>query len=302
MISALLVISFMITLTACSREETVTPDAQVTDISSSSPDCIIGGKNIYFVSPEAKKEWYEPLAKLLSNVYVPYGEHGEILGYEATTDPNAPVIPDCYECGLLDVTNDGVPELLVSPYGFSGSSGNETYFVYNIYSGQKLGELTGGNGQSWCVYYNTEHDSLKLYGRYWLREGWDVRYRYIKTVNYFESTMECSESCYLNMSQVIIAEPTDVEDNDSDDIYFEEAWTESYTSTGYYIWCDEATLDDYYAEYDHYLNTCLRIPETELVLFTWDDVCDDNDSYITKGKKMASALISSEQEFVMKIS
>ena len=98
----------------CKKEIT---DGDV-DINQETAKYIIKGKEIVFVDDELKKEWKEPLAKLLSNVLVPYGEHGEIMGYEAAVDPNAPTIPGSLECGLLDITRDGIPGLSVWIFWF----------------------------------------------------------------------------------------------------------------------------------------------------------------------------------------
>lgn len=291
-LSAILLLS----IGCSSKNENTTENNQ--NVESSDADYIINGRKFYFVDDETKKEWKEPLAKLLSNVLVPYGEHGDILGYEATIDSKAPVIPQCYECGLLDITMDGVPELLVHPSGYFGSSGTATYFVYNIYSGQKLGEIDGGNGQSWCFFYNTEYDDLDLVGQYWLRGGWEWRDRYITEVFYDESVMECFEVQRFHTSHEITGEQRDIVDEDPDDGVYTATWIESYPSTTYYVNRQEVYLDDYYAEYNQFIMTRIRIPETELILYSWDDVSDDEDDYATKGTKMAEALISSEQEFI----
>ena len=297
---ALILLSMVIlSFVGCTQKENDIDSDSDINARASVPNCKINGREFYFVSDEAKQEWKEPLAKLLSNVLIPYGEHGEILGYEATIDPKAPVIPQCYECGLLDITMDGVPELLVHPFGYFGSSGTATYFVYNIYSGQKLGEIDGGNGQSWCLYYNTEYDSVDLIGQYWLRGGWAWRDRYITEVYYDESIMECFEAQQFRTSHEITGEQTDIVDEDPDDMFYTATWVESYPSTTYYVNRQEVYHDDYYAEYNHFVKTCIRIPETELILISWDDVSDDEDDYTTKGTKMAEALVTSEQEFIL---
>ena len=290
----------LLTVGGCGSGGSMSHDDGVQIDEASEADCIIGGREFCFVSDEAKQEWKEPLAKLLSNVLIPYGENGDIMGYKATADPHAPAIPQCYRCGLLDVTMDGVPELLVHPFGYFGSSGTETYFVYNIYSGQKLGEIDGGNGQSWCVYYDTENDDLDLVGQYWLRGGWAWRDRYITKVFYDESTMECSEVQHFHTSHEIAGEKTDIVDQDPDDMFYTATWVESYPSTTYYVHGKEVYLDDYYAEYGHFIKTCIRIPETELLMFGWDQVAEGEEDYAVKGAKMAEALITSEQEFVLR--
>lgn len=302
LIALFLSVLVLLSLAGCSSNiENSTGEEDNKTIEASAPDCIINGRDLYFVDAETKKEWKEPLAKLLSNVLIPYGEHGEILGYEATIDFKLPVIPQCYECGLLDITMDGVPELLVHPYGYHGSSGTATYFVYNIYSGQKLGEIDGGNGQSWCFYYNTEYDSINLIGQYWLRGGWDWRERYITEAWYDEASMGCFEIQHFRTTHEITGEQTDIVDEDPDDMFYTATWIESYPNTTYYVGHQEAYLDDYYAEYNEFIMTHIRIPETELILFGWDDVSTDEDDYVTKGAKMAEALISSDQEFIKPI-
>ena len=260
------------------------------------PDSIINGKEIYFIEDSERAKWVEPLSRLLANVMVPYGENGEILGYKATVDEQAPSIPQCYECGLLDVTGDGVPELLVHPFGFFGSSGTATYFAYNIFSGQKVGEINGGNGQSWCFYLDVETNAPKLIGHYWLRGGWQVRSRYVKTVYYEDSVSECMETTCFHTYHEIDAEQTNIKDIDGD--IYEATWVESYPKTEYYVGSREVYLDEYYAEYESFLTSKVRINETELVLIGWDDVSNEEDDYPTKAKKMANALVLSEQEFL----
>ncbi len=256
---------------------------------------VIHGKTFHFANDRQRQEWEEPLAKLLSNVLVPYGEHGEIMGTQAAIDPNAPSIPASYTCGLLDITGDGVPELLVHPLGYGGSAGNATYFIYDIYSGQELGSIDGGHEGAWCVYYDTEAEGLQLIGQYWWRYGWPERDRFIKKVKYDPELQQYTEDAYFRTYHVIDAvweEAADADPNQS------VGWVESYPSTTFYLHGQEVSMDDYYTEYDRFVKTCIRIPETELVLFYWDDVSDDEDSYEEKGRKMAHALISSEQEFI----
>ena len=298
-LAVLCVSVLLLSVIGCSESnQNMSGSDETQNINSAGADCIINGRSFSFVGDEAKKEWKQPLAKLLSNIIVPYGENGDILGYEVTTDPHAPAIPQCYRCGLLDVNEDGVPELLVHPYGYGGSSGNATYFVYNIFTGQKLGEIDGGNGQSWCYYYDTEYDDFDLIGQYWLRGGWEWRDRYITEVFYQESIMECMESQLFHTAHEIAGEQTDIQDENPDDIFYTATWNEWYPSTEYYVSGQAACLDDYYAAYENFVTTHVRISETELILFTWGDVSNDDDDYITKGEKMAEALISSEQKFI----
>ncbi|MBO5415227.1 MAG: hypothetical protein J6A83_01180 [Clostridia bacterium] len=292
--------ALLITCAGCRVNNTSDGEAELTKASSTEEkcDCIIAGKKIYFVDDSQKREWRAPLAKLLSNVLVPYGENGEIGGYEASVDPKAPTIPQSYACGLLDITMDGVPELLVHPFGYHGSSGTVTYFVYNIYSGQCLGEIDSGRDELWSFYYYSESDELRLVGQYWLRYGWPSRDRFIDTVGYDEGYNECYSMSYFKTSHEIYGEQTDIVDEDPDDMFYSATWVESYPDTTYYLHNREVYLDDYYAEYNSFVRNCIPISETALTVIWWGDVSEDEDDYATKGRKMADALLASEQEFI----
>lgn len=263
-------------------------------------DCIIDGKEIFFVDDTVKKEWKAPLTKLLSNVLISYfdftGDIGsEYIDYRATVDPNEPTIPECYDCGLLDITRDGIPELLVSPYGYSGSSLRKTYFIYDIYTGEKLGSIFGGADQSWCEYLYLETGNIDLTGQYWTRCGCDQRDRYITTVDFCEETNEYQEYIYLHTFHQIASETTDIVDEDPDDGIYQATWIESYSGTIYYIFDEETSLDQYF---DQFVQSCIKIPETELILIAWEDVREDSGDYPVRGEKMAAALISSKQEYI----
>jgi len=267
---------------------------------SPAADCVINGRGFYFVKDEVRQTWTEPLAKLLSNVRVPYGDgRGDILGYQASMDPHAPVIPQSYSCGLLDVTGDGIPELLVFPEGFTGSSGTATYYVYNFYSGQKLGSIEGGMGQSICFYYNTASDDLDLVGEYWIQSGWSWRGRFTDKIYYDDMLMECWSSNYLFIEHDIDNEKIDVVEEASDELSGTEAWLEIYPNTEYYVNGSAVSLDKYYSEYERFVRESIRIPETELILFAWRDVADSEDDYAVRGRKMAEALVNSRQEFLL---
>lgn len=266
-------------------------DVKDKDTYSLSEDCIINGRKITFIDHSDKTDWIEPLAKLLANQSLPYGEHGELIGYKVTIDPDAPSIPPCYACGLFDITMDGVPELLVHPLGYFGSSGTSTYFIYDIYTGDMIGEINGGNAESWCVYYDTNADDCIIVGQYWLRYGWPERNRYLLTVEYDQEINKYCELEYLRSNHMIEAEK--VSENEET-----EYWEEYYPDTSYYIYGKETSLDSYCEELDRFTASCVRIAETELIMIGWGSVTGENDDYVTKGRKMANALISSDQELI----
>lgn len=253
----------------------------------------INGRQIYFVNDEARKEWVEPLKKLLSNVYVDCNSV-DGNGNEPSTDPNAPAIVDGYSCGLLDITSDGVPELLVHPLGCFGSSGTATYFIYDIYTGQYIGEIDDGLGLlPWCEYYYTQTDEFQLVGQYWLRYGWPARDRFIYVTKYNEEKGQYGQKSYFRTYHEVEHKET-ISTEDEDMIIV----TEIYPETCYYVYGKIATIDEYYDEFEWFTQNCIRIRETELKLFRWEDVTEDGDDYVTRGEKMAEALVSSDQEFI----
>ena len=255
--------------------------------SGAEADCVVNGSRIWFADEQQRQAWQQPLAELLSRV----SEWDDRADFEEILDPDAPALPQSYRCGLLDVTGDQTPELLVHPRGFHGSSGTATYFVYDLYSGQKLGELDGGNGQSWCVYYEVASGQLRLMGQYWLRGGWTWRERYLNEAVYDAATGECREVSYLRTEHEIAWAEMDAD-------AAAEGVAEAYPATAYYVYGKAVCLDEYYAEYEQFLQAFVRIPETELVLIDWSDVTDEGDDAFAKGEKMAEALLGSGQAFI----
>lgn len=244
-----------------------------------------------FVTDAEKESWTRPLADLLSNVLIPCGEGGELPGHNASADNATPGIPQSYSCGLLDVTADGVPELLVFPLGGGGSSGNAYYQIFDIFTGQEIGDMSGGHADAWCYYYNTETEEAQLYGQYQWRIGWDGRVRFLDQMailaedGRYESISYLRTEHYFHHIQRVASDGT---------IVLEEA----YADTKYYFNDERVFMDDFYQEYDHFVETCIRIPETALILFSWDDVSAEEDSDPEKGQKMAYALTHSEQAFL----
>ena len=257
---------------------------------SNGPDCIINQKNIDFLETEQKQAWEKPLAKLLSNVLIPYGEGGEILG-EKPVDPDSPAIPMSYACGLMDVNTDGIPELLIHPYGYFGSSGCVTYFAYDIYTGEKMGTIDSGNSESLCVYYQTETDEFLLISQYWLRGGWSARSRYVDKIGFRSDGSD--NSGYVNTPYLQTHHAIDALAETPDE------WVEVYPETLYYVNAQKTDLDTYYAEYDGFIRNCNPISETSFQTIRWEEVCEDGDSYEEKGRKMAKALINTDQRFVV---
>ena len=86
------------------------------------------------------------LIGLLENEERPYYEEEAYAGARAP-DPDKPSIPEALHFALADLTLDGQDELLVAMAGYSGSSMNATYAVYDVMTGERLGELVGSISQ-----------------------------------------------------------------------------------------------------------------------------------------------------------
>ncbi|MBQ8432372.1 MAG: hypothetical protein IJX28_05765 [Clostridia bacterium] len=282
MILGILLSCLCLGLSACGKNGTSS------DAAPSPEYCVIQGQTISFLTDEKKESLRAPLEKLLANQEIEvYSEdaRGELLGFQVP-DPLAPSIPPGYRCGLLDITGDGIPELLVHPRGYYGSSGTSTYFIYDIPTGKKIGSIDGGNDESWCTYYNVTTGECAMVGQYWLRFGWASRMRFLGFVEYNAESGLYYDGSFLS-SQYDIAH--------SDPLTGEEI----YPDTRYFIHGKKVYLDDYYSELDRFTREWIRIPETALQLIDWDDVCSSEEEQTIRAAKMAEALLGSTQEFVV---
>lgn len=292
--SALLLVAMILATLGCT--------AQKDEFSSVRESCVVGGKEFFFIDEATKQEWIEPLSRLLSNELLPYGEKGDILGYKASVDPKLPVLPQNLRCGLLDVTNDGTPELLVQPFGSFGSSGIAEYFAYNIYTGQKIGKLEDGMGESWCFYYNTEGDYLDLCAQYWHRIGAFGYEYYMHESSYDEAYMEIYDLERLHASYSIqgFADAPEVDYiNPPKNSLYDDSFIENCFEIDYYVGPNLVEAEEFLAKCDDISSTLIKIPETALVLISWSDISDDDDDSASRAKRMANALVSTEQKFII---
>jgi hypothetical protein len=255
---------------------------------SKKADCyVINGKTIYFLSNEEKELLREPLIRLLANeTYAVYNEEsvkGELLGYEIP-DPSYPTIPEIYRCGLYDVTGDGLPELLVHPRGYSGSSGAMTYFVYDIMTGNALGEIDSGDRESWCLYYDIQTEALRTIGSYWRRCGWSEQTYRMAILKYCADDEICMTESYLAID-FQIDRPL------SSDGVFEEL----YPNTYYERYGFRVDLNTYYGELEEFYRNDIRISGTELQM---TNRINEKDRFV-RAEQMADCLLGSSQKFVL---
>lgn len=261
---------------ACTRSETAPRDPV---------GCVINGTEISFVGEPVKKTWEEPLVRLLTKSLTAESEDG-FFDARSILDSENSIVPPGYCYGLLDVTTDGVPELLIHPYGYGGSAGNATYFIFDIHSQQCLGSIDGGQDGTWCTYLHKETGELTWMARFWWRYGWAERERFIKKLEYDPALQQYTDAKYLCIYHGV---ESGLADSAADCV----------TESRFYLSGQEVFMEEYYAEYDRFLQNWIPVPETELVLFGWGDVSSIEDSGQTKAKKMAQALIGSEQEFIL---
>lgn len=251
----------------------------------------INGKNFYHVTDKEKLAWKDPLIRLMEKAFLLREEQTDSPDFEWTIQKDESAIAMSYGCGLLDITMDGVPELLVHPFGYFGSSGTTTYFIYDIVRGKYLGQFDGGNAESFCFYYDINSENIKLIGHYWLRCGWDYRDHFLTKISFDPQKENCKDETYLSSSHEIVIEQKESSEDGT------EIYMETLVCSNYSIYDQPVELDLYDAEYRSFEKTHIRIPETELLIIRWDDVADGEKNSL-KIKQMAEALLNSDQTFL----
>ena len=260
-LSALLIISTL--LTACGKEKA--PEPSVPENKDVAPD------EITYVTSDQKEAWRKPLEKLLANV-------GDT--FNAAEDPDYDdilSIPKGYDCGLLDVNFDSIPEVVINFGG--GTAGNATYSIYDLYTGREIGFFDGAIQDAWCVYYDTAAKTLCHMSEFKLREGWDKSHHVLARLNYQLEENEYHGQWHLWRTEVV--------DQSGDLLY-----------CNYKLDGKAATAEAYAAAHAAFQQNCQMQNGTRMVLISWSDVSDSEDDAKTRGRKMAEALLSSEQAFI----
>ena len=260
---------------SCVKEEYLpTPESM-----SEHDFCRINGEDIYFATTEDIAELREPLIKLLSNRVERVESDG--WGYDRVVpNPSEPSIAECYACGLFDVTADGIPELLIHPRGFEGSSGGVDYYVYDIKTGEKITEISSGHG-SICLYFDTVRKIFAMVDRSGTQGGIYTQYTDLTVRTFNPEIGRYAVEVYLAAHYELELPP------------------EKYNTVEYEINGSPASWFDYYSLYNQVYDDYVRIYETELILINWSDVSSDEDSRPVAAEKMADALLKSEQKFVI---
>ncbi len=248
----------------------------------------VGDTSVSFLSERELKKLEKPLVKLLANERALYGTRGEIEGYRAA-DPASPSISKGHSAGLFDITGDGTPELLIFPYGGGGSSGLEYYEIYDVLSGEQLGDVTG-NGGSWCHWLDREGERLIPLAEIWSRCGWSGRGQAYATLRYDAEGDQWESEELMSVSYLI-----DMERKETNGEI--EVLGEIYPSTSYYLNGEKTSLDQFHRARLQLFEPLVCLPETRLTMLWWSDVCSEEEDAATRAEKMAEALLSSGQKF-----
>lgn len=248
--------------------------------------CLINGVKLNFISSKEKEELRIPLEKLIM----------EALALEPVTDSffdsvkvfsaDSPTIIPGIRYGLLDVNFDAVPELIVEPYGYTGSSGTATYSVFDVKSGKNVGVIHSGQ-DDWCVYLDITTNSLVTMGDYMTRCGWSEQSYNCDIIEFDEKQGVCLTRSLMGSYHSFIGS--------ADDLYVNEQW-----SSVYYINGERSGVESYLFNAQEMRENYIRIPETMLILILDDHYYDLDISAEEHAKYIVDELFSTEQKFISK--
>ena len=252
----------------------------------------------FYPAPD-KETLREPLVRLLENtcVMVP-DEIGDGADF-APPYPDRPSIAYGHWIGLFDFDFDGTPELVVNQGG--GSSGNASYTVYDLLSGEELVYVDGGFYQNFAAYFNRDSGVYEVLVNYSLRFGWTGYASYVTRVHTGESVsfngkqLKQTEILSAHYRVDAIATPPTEEDKAND---LEGYWLEYCAGTDFYVDGKSASVEEYLCE-KYVIDTYrVLVPETRMQEIFWPDVVSDDDDALTRAEKMADALLSTDQRYV----
>lgn len=238
---------------------------------------MVDGKSFYYLSDEKLMSYKETVRALLENER-PSKYDGDYDENAAPPYPDRPSVEEGYSCALFDVTGDGVPELFISLRGHSGSAGNATYDIYDITTAKVIGQVDGAMMSTLCVYYNTETDAFMRVDQFRVQGGIDYQMLHTVTLEYDSVQGGYYYKPYLEVIYETIPD---------------------YTKAEFYSGDKKLSQHQYFEKYEYLNRNCIRLVETEICVFFWIDIVSDTDDQATRAQKMADALFSSGQKFLI---
>lgn len=236
-----------------------------------------------FVTDADKEAWRQPLIALLSKLHVGF--------YTVELDPDAEAPEDRYEMrvggsyiALMDLNSDGIPEVL------EGYSGRVPYYVaYDLMSGETIGDLSASG---WCCYFNTDSGVFEAYSTSFSQMGVSA-----SSVQLLKAEYSADASIGDTVKDLTLFSFSEIMDQNVT-ITLDDGRQISGYSTVYEVNGNKSDMFGYYSAMTEFLTTHVLIPGTRISPIVWDDVSSDEEAQEIRAKKMADALLSSDQKFI----
>ena len=247
--------------------------------------CRVNGATVNFMSASEREKLREPLEKLILEALALEPVTDDFYDYIKLFDADSPTVIPGIEYGLFDVNLDGVPELFVHPYGYTGSSGTATYSVFDIYRGENIGVIQSGQ-DDWCVYVESGTSKLVIMGEYITRGGWAGHSYACVMLGFASDAGVLTERCVLSSHNSYIG-------SDNSDV--NDGW-----SAVYYV-DEEKTGPEMYLHSSKLLKeSYARIPEMKLVMVCDEHYYDLDISMEEHARYIVDLLLSTGQELFSK--
>ncbi|MBQ8214488.1 MAG: hypothetical protein IJZ80_10795 [Clostridia bacterium] len=244
-----------------------------------------------YVSDAEKAKWKEPLTALLATLHA--------HPYTVEVDPNAEypedrymMVEGCEGVALFDVTADGIPEVAVRYAG--GSAGNSFFYLYDLYSGQKIGFFDSGwtddtRYGDWAIYRSKAGNDAP-FGCYNFRIG------AARTETFFATVREIGGEWIYTVPLML--------SRDYDILIGDDGYTETDLGYTFYKKTQDGTqpidVSEFEADLRAFAEEYTRIEGTEMINIEWrelDGYTDETPQNIL-AEKMAEALLQTKQRFV----